>query len=64
MNIGKVAKVLGALVIVGLLIFAVISLIIPNVFTYITCVFKSILNPDGSSAGLGACANAIEFKFK
>lgn len=64
MNISKVAKVLGALVIVGLLIFAVISLIIPNVFTYITCVFKAILNPTGTSNALGTCANSIEFKLK
>lgn len=64
MSIKKLALTLAGLVIVGLLIFAVISIIIPNTMEVATCYFKAILNPSGSSTSLSSCSNLINFRLK
>lgn len=61
MSIGKIAMALATLVIVGLLIFALIKVIIPSAFDYVTCAVKAFLNPSGNSTGLASCTSSIKF---
>lgn len=55
MKIGKLAMTLAGLVIIGLLILAVLTGIIPATFEYFKCVFGQFLDPS-NTANAGACA--------
>lgn len=59
--IPKLAKVLGALVIIGLIIFAVISFIIPGVFSAFKCAMTQFLT---GAANISTCAALLDFKLK
>lgn len=45
MSIQKVAIALAALVIIGLVIFALIKFVLPGVFNYVKCAIGTILDP-------------------
>lgn len=64
MKISKIAMALASLVIIGLLIFAVIKFVLPGSFEYVNCALKSFLDPNGTSGGLSACKDKIDFKLK
>lgn len=55
MKIGKLAMTLAGLVIIGLLIVAVLTGIIPAAFEYFKCAFGQFLDP-GNGESIGACS--------
>lgn len=64
MDIGKLAMALAALVIIGLIIFAVIKFVLPGAFEYVGCAMKTFLDPKGASGGLSTCATELQGKIK
>lgn len=59
--IPKLAKILGALVIIGLFIFAIISYVAPGVLDAFKCALSQFLT---GAADISACAAKLNFKFK
>lgn len=64
MDIGKLALALAALVIIGLIIFAVIKFVLPGAFEYVGCALKGFLDPSGTESALTTCASNLQGKIK
>lgn len=63
MQIAKIAIILASLVIVGLLIVAVVTGVIPGAFEYAKCAFGDFLKAS-SSANLDTCIGKFTDKLK
>lgn len=63
-NVGKIALVLGGLVIIGLIIFALISNVMPASFEFVGCAFKAFLNPSQTGGTVSSCGDAFMNGFK